>query len=101
MIRFPASATDRFATSATRTVARDTASGSSSPGCSEFVVTTSSPGRRPRPATTRLQPSVVELVNASDSGAAEIRLATFCRTRVRSSSMLSNHARPPRPCSWS
>jgi hypothetical protein len=67
----------------------------------EFVVTTSSPAWRPSPATTTLQPSVVELVNARDIAVAPINAATFCRTLARRSSMLSNHARPPRPCSWS
>jgi hypothetical protein len=48
-----------------------------------------------------LQPSVVELVSATLSAVAQIAAASFSRTRSRNANMLSNHAIPPRPCSWS
>ena len=58
----------RVRTAATRTVAPDAWSGPSSPKCSVSVVTISSSGRSRSPASTMLQPSVVEEVSATFSG---------------------------------
>ena len=91
----------RVVTSATRTVAPVACSGASRPGCSEFVVTTSSPSARPKPLRTMLHPSVVELVSATRSAGAPISAASASRTRERRVNTLSNHVFPPRPCSWS
>src|SRR6266511_508456 len=96
-----ASAAGRWVTSAIRTRAPVRCSGASSPGCSEFVVTTSSSGPKPKPAKTMLHPSVVELVRASRSVGAPISVASFSRTCERSVSMLSTNSLPPRPCSLS
>ena len=66
---------------AIRTSAPEATSPPKRPGCSESVVTTSSPGAIPSPASTMLQPSVVAVVSAIDSSGALTRSASSARRR--------------------
>ena len=84
---------------ATRTVAPDACSGPRSPKCSSSVVTTSSPGWSPRPATAMLQPRVVEVVSATCSGGTEICAASRSRDGVTQVVQVVPEARPAAlPC---
>ena len=80
---------------ATRSVAPDATSPPKSPGCSESVVTTSSPGPIPSPRRTMLQPSVVEPVSATCSGGAPIRPARAARSEALGHDALEARAARP------
>jgi len=83
--------------STTTTLARDMCSGPMSPKCSSVVVITSSLGSSPSPASTTLQPSVVDAVRATDSAETPTSVATSARSASRSSMSLVNCAIEPRP----
>jgi hypothetical protein len=79
-----ASRAGRSRIAAARIVAPEATSPPKRPGCSESVVTTSSPGPMPRPETTTLQPSVVEAVSATHSAGAPTSAARRARSSSRS-----------------
>ena len=78
--------------------APDASSGSSRPGCSPSVVTTSSSGPSWSPLTTRLQPSVVDVVSRIFSAGTLMSAATLARSAVSSDMLSSKAAIEPRPC---
>ena len=80
--------------SATTTRAPLACSGPSRPKCSSDVVTISSSGLRSSPASTMLQPSVVEPVSDTCSGSTPTRLPRAARARV---AQLEHRARST-PC---
>ena len=97
LISSAASAAGLPETLAMRTVAPVAPSGPSMPKCSASVTTTSSPGRRPRPAKTMLQPWPVEVVSARFVAGTPKAAASLRFTPVRSVSNPSKISLPERP----
>ena len=84
-----------------RSVAPEATRPPKSPGCSESVVTTSSPGPIPSPPIAMLHPSVVDVVSATHPFPAPMSPANASRSRSRSASACSKYGRLERPSSSS
>ena len=92
---------DLSITSATRTRAPDAKTGPARPKCSASVVTISSSGVSPSPASAMLQPSVVDDVRATCSARPTSSSAMRSRSRAAARPSSSMYGLPPRPSSTS